>query len=98
MTKILLTRFGICVNFFCKFFHKMPMTLNGHPPLHHKSFQLLLNIYLFSNSLDTNLNKTGLQPVSRPVERVHYLGGGVGVQSTVDAIAVHTVTLYVSMI
>ena len=25
-------------------------------------------------------NKTGLQPVSRPVKRVHYLGGGVGVQ------------------
>ena len=25
-------------------------------------------------------NKTGLQPVSRPVEWVHYLGGGVGVQ------------------
>ena len=24
-------------------------------------------------------NKTGLQPVSRPVERIHYLGGGGGV-------------------
>ena len=24
------------------------------------------------------INKTGLQPVSRPVERVHYLGGGGG--------------------
>ena len=31
-------------------------------------------------------NKTGLQPVSRPMERVHYLGGGVGVQSPFDAI------------
>ena len=28
---------------------------------------------------DLMVNKTGLQPVSRPVERVHYLGGGVGV-------------------
>ena len=31
-------------------------------------------------------NKTGLQPVSRPVERVHYLGGW-------NAIAVQPVTL-----
>ena len=30
-------------------------------------------------------NKTGLQPVSRPVEWVHYLGGGVGVQSPFEA-------------
>ena len=36
-----------------------------------------------------NLNKTGLQPVSRPVERVRYLGGW----SPFDAIAVQTVTL-----
>ena len=26
----------------------------------------------------SNLNKTGLQPVSRPVEQVHYLGGWSG--------------------
>ena len=39
------------------------------------------------------VNKTGLQPVSRPVEWVHYLGGGVGVQSPFEAIAVQTVTL-----
>ena len=39
------------------------------------------------------MNKTGLQPVLRPVEHVHYLGGGVGVQSLFDAIAVQTVTL-----
>ena len=32
--------------------------------------------------------KTDLQPVSRPVERVHYLGGEVGVQSPFHAIAV----------
>ena len=38
-------------------------------------------------------NKTGLQPVSRPVEGVHCLGGGVGVQSPFEAIAVRTVTL-----
>ena len=44
-------------------------------------------------SLYNTVNKTGLQPVSRPVERVHYLGGGVGVQSPFDAIAVQTVTL-----
>ena len=37
-------------------------------------------------------NKTGLQPVSRPAELVHYLGVGVGVQSPLDAIAVQTVT------
>ena len=39
-------------------------------------------------------NKTGLQPISRPVERVHYLWGvewrG---SSTFDAIAVQTVPL-----
>ena len=40
-----------------------------------------------------SFNKTGLQPVSRPVEWVHYLGGGVGVQKLFDAIAVPTVTL-----
>ena len=39
-----------------------------------------------------NINKTGLQPVTKPVERVHSLGGGVGVQSSFDAIAVQTVT------
>ena len=39
------------------------------------------------------LNNTGLQPVSRPVEWVHYLGGRVGVQKSVEAIAVQTVTL-----
>ena len=38
-------------------------------------------------------NKTGLQPVSRLVERVYYLGGGVGVQSSFEAIAVQTVKL-----
>ena len=27
---------------------------------------------------DLMVNKTGLQPVSRPVERVHYLGGWSG--------------------
>ena len=43
-------------------------------------------------SVYTN-NKTGLQPVSRPVEWVHYLRGGVGVQSPFEAIAVQTVTL-----
>ena len=32
-------------------------------------------------------NKTGLQPVSRPVEWIHYLEGGVAVQSPFDAIA-----------
>ena len=40
-----------------------------------------------------NINKTGLQPVTKPVERVHSLGGGVGVQSSFDAIAVQTVTV-----
>ena len=30
-------------------------------------------------------NKTGLQPISRPVERDYYLGGRVGVQSPFDA-------------
>ena len=39
------------------------------------------------------MKQTGLQPFSRPVERVHYLGGGVGVQSPFDAIGVQTVTL-----
>ena len=34
------------------------------------------------------LSKTGLLSVSRPVERVHYLGGRVGVQSPFDAMAV----------
>ena len=33
-------------------------------------------------------NKTGLQPVSRPVERVHYLEGRLGVQ-TVTLLAMH---------
>ena len=35
---------------------------------------LLLPIYFFSEKRD---NKTGLQPVSRPVELVHYFGGWV---------------------
>ena len=39
-------------------------------------------------------NKTGLQPVSRPVEWVHYIGGGVEVQSPFDVIAVQNVTLF----
>ena len=46
-----------------------------------------------SQALQFKNNKTGLQPVSRPVERVYYLGGGVGVQSLFDPIAVQTVTL-----
>ena len=29
-----------------------------------------------------NYNKTGLQPILRPVERVHYLGGRVGVYTS----------------
>ena len=40
-----------------------------------------------------NKNKTGSQPVSRPVERVHYLGGWSGGSSLFDAMAVQTVTL-----
>ena len=31
------------------------------------------------HKVDAGKYKIGLQPVSRPVERVHYLGGGVGV-------------------
>ena len=38
-------------------------------------------------------NKTGVQPVSSPVERVHFLGDRVGIQSPFGAIAVQTVTL-----
>ena len=41
------------------------------------------------------VNKTGLQHVSRPVDRVHCFSvwSGVGVQSPFDAIAVQTVSL-----
>ena len=47
----------------------------------------------FKAGTDSIYNKTGLQPVSRLVEWVHYLGDRVGVQSPFDAIAVQTVTL-----
>ena len=45
-------------------------------------------ILLILTSLDILQKKTGLQPVSRPVEQVYYLGSGAGVQSPFDAIAV----------
>ena len=41
-------------------------------------------------------NKTGLQPVSRPVELVHYLKGWGFVQSPLDAKTVQTVTLLIA--
>ena len=34
-----------------------------------------MSTFIYTNTLT---NKTGLQPVSRPVERVHYLGGWSG--------------------
>ena len=55
---------------------------NNHPPVNKASMEVEICIMR---------NKTGLQPVSRPVDQFIILGGGgVGVQSPFDAIAVQT--------
>ena len=43
----------------------------------HNLFSLYVDLCLNKNRRERKKNKTGLQPVSRPVELVHYFGGWV---------------------